>query len=267
MSYRHFTARVLPALVATVSLTTSTVSAYVTPKMGGGQTMAPMKHADIYFDGVNITIVLDTTVATPILRPLTPPDQFDPAQPWSILGYRAYNYQYAWNPGAPFTLPAGGAIWVERLSQDPALEVFLRPPQWVYSEEHPKWTSIFLTDGERWKWGNSMQHNAYTVCGTWQTTYTATYKVYIGDVDFGVPLDGYGSDTVTFTWNAHLVGDMNDDGLVDGADVAPFTLALVDPTAYETAFPTCRWYDADCTCDGIVDETDVQALVNKLLGS
>ena len=263
---KHCSVLVLSALVSAGGLIPSAASAYVTPKMGGGQTSAPMKHADVFFDGTNVSVHLDETVATPVLRPLTPPDQFDPAQPWSVLGYRAYNYQYAWNPGAPFTLPPGGAIWVERVYQDPALEVFLRPPQWVYSPEHPYWTPLFQTDGARWKWGNSMQHNAYTVCGPWQSTYTATYTVYIGDVDTGAPLDGYGSASVTFTWNAGLVGDMNDDGVVDGVDIAPFVLALLDRTGYETAYPGCRWYDADCNCDGLVNEADVQALINALIG-
>ena len=175
----------------------------VTPQRGGGQVNASMKHLNVFFDGANVTVQGDA-IATPILRPLTPPQAFDPAQPWSVLIDKAYNYQYAWNPGGFITLPSGGAIWVERLSQDPALEVYERPSQWT-TADGPTWTELFAANGDRWKWAGSMQHNAYAVLNPSQDTYTANYRVYIGDAVTGDPLANYGSADVTLTWNASPV--------------------------------------------------------------
>jgi len=177
-------------------------AAIVTPQMGGGQVGmmgAPMKHTDVMFDGTNITLHVDDTVATPILRPLAAGDTFlDPntVHTWDILEGKAYNFQHAWNPGGFITLPAGGSIWVERLSQDAALECYLRPPA------SPSYARVFQADGDRWEWSGAMTHNVYAVLDPLQTTYSATYRVYIGDDVTGVPLSGYGSADVTWTWNA-----------------------------------------------------------------
>jgi hypothetical protein len=116
-----------------------------------------------------------------------------------------------------------------------------------------------------------MQHNAYAVCSPKLSVYTAVYQVYIGDAITGVPLDGYFSDTVTFTWNAtpttYLNGDMNCDGVVDGRDVQAYLMAMMDPSAYQAAYPNCRQLNADCNCDLVVDIADVQAFVAVLLGT
>jgi hypothetical protein len=180
-------------------------AAYVSPMIGGGQagmTVAPMKHADIFFDGTNVTVDVDQLVPTPLLRPLTPPDQFDPAQPWSVLQDKAYNYQFAWNPGGVFAPPAGTGVWVERLFQDSELQVFARPPKfWTDPWPNP-WPTVFANDGDRWKWGGTMTHNAYAVLNPTQSIYTARYRVYIGDAVTGTPIAGYGSAEATFTWLA-----------------------------------------------------------------
>jgi hypothetical protein len=268
LSQQH-SIRSLLAAVGIVGLTAVALHAnYVTPKIGGGQTgggTAPMKHADVFYSNHQITVVVDGTVATPILRPITSPQEFDPAQPWSVLGYQAYNWQYAFNPGGPISLDPGTKIWVERVYQDPELHVYLRPPQWVYSPETPKWTEIFLADGDRWRWDGAMQHNAYAVCGPRQSVYTATYLVYIGDEFTGEPLPGYGSDTTTWIWNTTQAGDMDCDGDVDYADLGPFVLALLNRAEYEAAFPDCRYDNADGNCDGLVDGADVQAFTESFI--
>jgi hypothetical protein len=182
------------------------LAAYVTPQIGGGEvgkTDAPMKHIEVSYVDKNIGVAVDETVATPLLRPLTPPNEFDPAMPWSVLQGKAYNYQYAYNASGFITLGPGEHIWVERLSQDAGLEVYLRPPQWS-TAMGPTWTEIFTADGYRWEWLGSMQHNAYAVLAPTVALYEATYRVYIGDAA-GVPLDGYGSVDVTLTWNADPV--------------------------------------------------------------
>ncbi|HVP12162.1 MAG TPA: hypothetical protein VMV94_13375 [Phycisphaerae bacterium] len=247
-------------------IVSAALAAYVTPKIGGGQSSAMMKHADVSFDGVNITVHLDTTVPTPVLRPLTPPDQFDPNQPWSVLGYQAYNYQWAWNPGTVAGLPDGTAICMERVYQDPELTVYLRTPMYDPNTYGPKWPEIFTENGYRWKWSGAMQHNAYAICGPEKSSYTATYKIYIGDVVTKEPLEGYSYDMATFTWNATPAGDMNCDGFLDGLDIEAFCLALMDRAAYEAEYTTCRWYNADCNCDGAVGVADIQAFTARVLG-
>lgn len=176
--------------------------AFVSPQMGGGQVDmmgAPMKHTDIMFDGTNISVHIDDTVATPALRPLALPDEFDPAQPWSVLADKAYNFQNAWNPGGFITLPSGTGIWIERISSDPGLETYLRPPAFSSGST---WPEIFEVDGDRWKWSGAMQHNAYAVVNPLKDSYSATYRVYIGDATTGLPVLGYGSADVTWTWTA-----------------------------------------------------------------
>jgi hypothetical protein len=195
----------LAVLMATWWFATAAEGGIVMPKMGGGQSTEAMKHADILFDGTTISVVVDSTVATPNLVALTPPDAFDPARPWSVLGAMAYNYQHAWNPGGFITRPVVGGVtgefWVERISYDPGLLTYMRPPQWTTSMG-PTWTQIFVADGDRWKWSGSMQHNAYAVQDPTLSTYTAEYRVYIGDPVTGNPWSGFNSATVTLTWNA-----------------------------------------------------------------
>ena len=189
----------------------------VTPQIGGGEvTMmggAAMKHADVTFDGTELGVTVDDTVPTPILRPLSPGNSFDSSQPWSVLSGTAYNYQYAWNASGFITLPTAtvngvqktGAIWVERLSATAGLLTYLRPPQWTSGTT---WTQILAHDGDIWKWGGSMQHNAYAVLNPSLSIYTTTYKVYLGDSVTGTPWDGtngtpnFASVNTTWTWDA-----------------------------------------------------------------
>ena len=63
-----------------------------------------------------------------------------------------------------------------------------------------------------------------------------------------------------------LLGDLNCDGAVNTADIAPFVLALVDPDAYAAQYPQCAIARADMDQNGAVDGRDVQPFVNLLLG-
>ena len=60
-------------------------------------------------------------------------------------------------------------------------------------------------------------------------------------------------------------GDMNCDGVRNLADIAPFVLALVDPAAYQAAYPGCDVLRADMNADAIEDGADIQGFVNALL--
>lgn len=178
-------------------------AALVTPQMGGGQVGmmggAPMKHIDVAFDGTNIVVSVDGSVATPILRPLDEGDTFiDPGNPhpWDVLEGKAYNFQYGWNPSGFISLPTNAGIWVERLDHDLGLESYLRPPA------TPSYGPVFENDGDIWQWSGSMTHNVYAVENPIQSLYTATYRVYIGDTTTGEALPGFGSDDVTLTFDA-----------------------------------------------------------------
>ncbi len=66
------------------------------------------------------------------------------------------------------------------------------------------------------------------------------------------------ADTVRIQLNTPLtVGDMNCDGLVDGADVGPFVLAILDAAAYATAHAGCDIANGDIDEDTNVDVGDV----------
>lgn len=62
------------------------------------------------------------------------------------------------------------------------------------------------------------------------------------------------------------LGDANCDGIVDSLDVAPFVLALIDPTIYAQAYPACDINLADCNEDGRIDGLDIDTFVAIFLG-
>jgi len=195
---------------------------FVVPQMGGGQvglSNAPMKHADVSFDGTAISVDVDDSVGTPMLRPLDDAFVFDPELTWSVIGEKAYNFQYGWNPGGFISLPPSGWIWVEQIEATPELEVYQRPPA------QPSYERIFESDGSTWKWPGSMTHNVYAVARPQQNAFEATYRVFIGDETTGeelvdaddLPL--YGSDVVTFRFDLELIGDFDESGFLDAADI------------------------------------------------
>lgn len=57
------------------------------------------------------------------------------------------------------------------------------------------------------------------------------------------------------------LGDMNDDGVLDGDDVPPFELALTLEADYEAMFPTILDYRdrGDITGNGVFDNFDMRA--------
>ncbi len=178
---------------------------------------APMKHADISLVGNALSVRLDDTVSTPLLRSLDAPDEFDPSMPWAVLSGSAHNFQYAWNAGGFWMPPSGGAVWVELLSATPGLETYYvsgPPPSTPY-------TPIFGTDSSpvRWKWSGAMTHNAYAVVDPQLPRYEANYRIYIGNDATGEIWAEYQPAEITFTFDAQLPSaDFNGDGIVDGAD-------------------------------------------------
>ncbi|MCB9854698.1 MAG: hypothetical protein H6818_03350 [Phycisphaerales bacterium] len=62
-----------------------------------------------------------------------------------------------------------------------------------------------------------------------------------------------------------VVGDMNCDGLLTPADVAPFVQALIDPTTYATAYSDCDIQRGDINNDGTVNGLDTQRFLEQLI--
>lgn len=63
----------------------------------------------------------------------------------------------------------------------------------------------------------------------------------------------------------NVPGDMNCDGRVNAQDVSPFILAMLDSSAYATAFPFCQASRGDLTSNGLVDGDDVQPFAALLI--
>ncbi|MCG8407322.1 MAG: hypothetical protein MI923_19155 [Phycisphaerales bacterium] len=67
-----------------------------------------------------------------------------------------------------------------------------------------------------------------------------------------------------FVARASLKGDMNADGELDIDDVAPFTLSLLDSTAYFSTFPLCAFDNGDINSDSEHDGMDIQLFIDLL---
>ena len=94
-----------------------------------------------------------------------------------------------------------------------------------------------------------------------------------GDVLRGAhPLQTSRTAFVDEMWGLHiddmpqLLGDMNLDGQIDSADVAPFVLALVDPLAYLSQYGIDPRLVGDINGDGVFDTADVAPFVQLLVG-
>ena len=62
-----------------------------------------------------------------------------------------------------------------------------------------------------------------------------------------------------------LTGDMNCDGLIDGADVGPFVIAILDPDLYEAQYSGCQIENGDVNDDSQTDPGDIALFVSLLL--
>jgi hypothetical protein len=61
------------------------------------------------------------------------------------------------------------------------------------------------------------------------------------------------------------MGDMNCDGFVDFDDINPFVMALISHDGYVSAYPDCRYGNADCDNNGYVDFDDINPFVECLV--
>ena len=224
----------------------------VKPARGGGlDTNAPMIHADIFYDYAShqMSATLDTSKSTPKLLPLPADYTFDSTSNYAVLNAKAYNYQYAWNPGGLFTNPPGAAVWIECLGTSPGLETYDAPGNKTISPPRT-YDPIFGTAGSstKWKWYGAMAHNTYAVLAPTNSLVTAQYRVYFGDATTGsrAGYESYGDATVTWIWNVDLpTPPLFRCGAADATNTAP--LHFLDAPQYCTnalAVLTCRWTNA-----------------------
>ncbi len=179
----------------------------VKPSRGGGlDTNAPMIHVDIFYDSTNnlMQATLDTSQGTPKLVPLPAGYAFDSRSNYAVLSGKAYNFQYAWNPGGIFSPPAGAAVWIECLSASPGLECYDGPGNKMIDPPRT-YAPIFGTYGSstKWQWYEKMAHNSYAILNPSNSTVTAEYRVFFGDSQTGsrVGFEQYDDAIVTLTWN------------------------------------------------------------------
>lgn len=79
----------------------------------------------------------------------------------------------------------------------------------------------------------------------------------------------YAAQAITFTVATPTViyGDMNCDGTVNNFDIDAFVLALVDPTGYAAAFPSCDRLHGDIDRSGAMNNFDIDPFVNCILNA
>ena len=273
---------VLVALVLVLTTPVRTRGDYVKPTRGGAQmggTQAPMIMPEIFFDGVGINVVNADQrpwpafpwSQAPVLRPLSPPNQFDPTQPWAVLTGKAYNFQYGWDAAmwdeTSHPTPPGSAVWIKRLRQSPELTVYFKDGAYAPLFGTPDANG---TPGpDIWMWDKRMRHNTYAVPESFYGRLSADYKIYLGNATSGaefvdangVPL--FKSALVTLNWIRPcpypLPGDINSDCVVDSNDL----LLLAD----KWLTPSCSapdWCDeCDINRDGSLDMVDMTLLMDN----
>lgn len=70
--------------------------------------------------------------------------------------------------------------------------------------------------------------------------------------------DALGQDSgAAYLYAPGVLGDMNCDESVNGADIDPFFMAVGDPPSYLAAYPNCNINHADVNGDGIVNGADI----------
>ncbi|MCK6485328.1 MAG: agmatine deiminase family protein [Phycisphaerae bacterium] len=95
-------------------------------------------------------------------------------------------------------------------------------------------------------------------------TTQARIRVIARDTGGRLGFDSSDSDIIINGTPPVIAGDMNCDGALNSADVAPFALALTDPAAYGLAYPGCNLSRGDMNGDTLVDGSDVIGFIDAL---
>lgn len=169
----------------------------------GGMIMLDIRFAPVTDTGgivVGGTLTMDPQPTTVYLAP-RPLGSFDPAAAWGVLDGTAYSRRLGFDDAnRPRVLAdqvhasTGGYIWIEQLSASPELKCYYAQSALCKSSTNPI-TATYTFYGEifgtgtsstKWQWDGKMDHNAYAVdladiqMGSGRT-FSATYKIYIGD--------------------------------------------------------------------------------------
>jgi hypothetical protein len=211
----------------------------VRPARGGGQdTNAPMIHVDIFYDEAanEMQAILDTSHGIPHLLPLPEGYGFATSSNYTVLTGKAYNLQYAWNPGGIFTPPGNAAVWIECLSASSGLENYDGPGNKNENPPRP-YTPILGTAGSPtlWPWYGRMAHNAFAILNPTTDVLTAEYRVFFGDAVTGArdAFLQYDDATVTLTWTVDPVPPplLFSFGASDGGE--PGSLAFLNASEFD----------------------------------
>ncbi|MCB9853786.1 MAG: proprotein convertase P-domain-containing protein [Phycisphaerales bacterium] len=130
------------------------------------------------------------------------------------------------------------------------------------------WTTIWEHTGAAVS-ETSWSLQTYDIAAIADNQETMYIRWGMGPTDGSVTYPGWNIDDVEI-WGRQpappmVLGDMNCDGVCDIADVAPFSLALVDADAYAAVYPDCTMSLADANSDTVIDGNDLQTFVELLL--
>lgn len=119
--------------------------------------------------------------------------------------------------------------------------------------------------GYQWRKNASPLSNGGNISGATAATLTIN-PVGLGDAgNYDVVMTNQCGTATSSSAPFWRKGDMNCDGQVNGADITGFVLALLNPSAYAAAYPSCYTLNADMNGDLSPNNADVQAFVNGLL--
>ncbi|MGD8452364.1 MAG: hypothetical protein PVJ57_11145 [Phycisphaerae bacterium] len=156
--------------------------------------------------------------------------------------------------------------------------ISLRFWRWL-GVEQPQWDHAYFrvsTNGSAWTtlWqngatidGGAWEEMSFNLSGIADNQPTLYLRWTMGTTDTSWRYCGWNIDDIrleALECVDSTVGDLNCDGTVDNFDIAPFILALTNPTAYAAQYPQCNISNADINGDGSVDNFDISPFVQLL---
>jgi len=152
----------------------------------------PMVHVMIAFDGTDLTAHAEGAN----LDMINYGDLH--TAPADVLDGKFLSSQYGFLADGFITLPQDAAIWIEMTSASAGIEAYEGGMR-MMSQNHT-YAPMFGTAGSdaAWKWGGTMHHPWFAAAN--EGSYSMVLNLYIGDETSGAPLTGYGSESVTLSW-------------------------------------------------------------------
>ena len=99
-----------------------------------------------------------------------------------------------------------------------------------------------------------------------EVNFDPAYTVAQGGIVFGTtsPTPGNYGTIILPPLAPTVLGDMNCDGVANGLDIAPFIMAITNPSGYAQAYPGCPAQIGDMNGDGFTNLLDVNPFVQLL---